>query len=520
MAETFTDYPESASNNAKRAIRIKEENDIGCGTKVGWTRARQLANKEAITLETVRRMASFNRHRQNSKGDPKEDCGALMWLAWGGTSGINWAIKKSESYKSMNSTKAEELFNQIKDFAEKQGDAMMEYNLNDTVRLSDDAGNQVVGIVENVDKGVYDVRVMAQAGDMFEPTDTVLYRFSDELEPYREPQETEENDDTEETEEMAESFDNEDGDTPNQSTDEEAEDGQGVDAGEEEAENSEESEDDESETEETEVEEPEEESSEEMEEDEEEDEEDDEEEVPLKKGMTVSWRSRAGVTYGKLIDDKGNVEVYVKNDNVYTPTTIVVKHKLSNLKPASIDIKDRAFQILCELKEMDVEVDESKNVAVITGIASSYGQVDLGGDTVAKGAYKQTLYHKGGKVKLFNDHKWKMSDLVGLAYLEDGEEGLMMKAEMPLEVPEASNTYKMIKFMLDREEKVGLSIGYNTVKADYNDDGTRVLKELSLQEISVTPFPMDTHANILEARIKRIQYKSMQEDWATITDAP
>ena len=44
--KSYTDYPDSASNNAKRAIEYKEENGSSCGTRVGWTRARQLADKK------------------------------------------------------------------------------------------------------------------------------------------------------------------------------------------------------------------------------------------------------------------------------------------------------------------------------------------------------------------------------------------------------------------------------------------------------------------------------------------
>ena len=95
--ETFNDYPESASNNAKKAIKYKEENNIDCGTRVGWTRARQLANKEKISWETIGRMASFKRHQQNKDVPYSEGCGGIMWDAWGGTSGINWAIEKMKT---------------------------------------------------------------------------------------------------------------------------------------------------------------------------------------------------------------------------------------------------------------------------------------------------------------------------------------------------------------------------------------------------------------------------------------
>ena len=95
--ETYNDYPQSASNNAKKAIKYKEENNIKCGTRVGWTRARQLAEKKNISRDTIARMASFKRHQKNKDVPYGEGCGGIMWDAWGGASGINWAISKLKS---------------------------------------------------------------------------------------------------------------------------------------------------------------------------------------------------------------------------------------------------------------------------------------------------------------------------------------------------------------------------------------------------------------------------------------
>lgn len=93
--ETYNDYPESASNNAKKVLKWVEENGWGeCGTAVGKARANQLANKENISRDTISRMASFKRHQQNKDVPYSEGCGGLMWDAWGGTSGIEWAINK------------------------------------------------------------------------------------------------------------------------------------------------------------------------------------------------------------------------------------------------------------------------------------------------------------------------------------------------------------------------------------------------------------------------------------------
>jgi hypothetical protein len=112
--ETYNDYPQAASDNAARAIRLRDENDLKCGTLVGWQRANQLAKGENISRETIARMSAFERHRQNSTGDPKESCGPLMWLAWGGDEGIAWAQRKLKQIDAaLNSSAYQTLVNKM-----------------------------------------------------------------------------------------------------------------------------------------------------------------------------------------------------------------------------------------------------------------------------------------------------------------------------------------------------------------------------------------------------------------------
>lgn len=93
--ETYNDYPEQAKENAKIALRWAEENGWGeCGTEVGKIRANQLAKGENISRDTIARMSAFERHRQNSQKELGDGCGRLMWLAWGGDAGIEWASRK------------------------------------------------------------------------------------------------------------------------------------------------------------------------------------------------------------------------------------------------------------------------------------------------------------------------------------------------------------------------------------------------------------------------------------------
>ena len=104
---TYNDYPQSATNNAKKVLAWKEKygDEVKGMTSIGWTRARQLASRRKLSYETIARMAAFNRHRKNAEIDPKfkdtpwKDRGYVAWLGWGGTSGVNWAIKKAESIR-------------------------------------------------------------------------------------------------------------------------------------------------------------------------------------------------------------------------------------------------------------------------------------------------------------------------------------------------------------------------------------------------------------------------------------
>ena len=108
MFESYNDYPESAKNNACKVLRWRDEHgdEVQGMTQVGWTRANQLCKGENISEETIARMASFARHRENAevapefKDTPWKDKGYVAWLGWGGTSGVEWASSKLDSIRN------------------------------------------------------------------------------------------------------------------------------------------------------------------------------------------------------------------------------------------------------------------------------------------------------------------------------------------------------------------------------------------------------------------------------------
>jgi len=107
--------PKAAQDNAKKSLRWREqypEDTQGAGTAVGWTRARQISKGEPLSNDVIKRMAQFNRHRENSKIDPKykatpwKDHGYLSWLNWGGDEGVDWAIRRSKQIQDENADTA------------------------------------------------------------------------------------------------------------------------------------------------------------------------------------------------------------------------------------------------------------------------------------------------------------------------------------------------------------------------------------------------------------------------------
>jgi len=91
--------PSSVQKIAKDIIAKKEEfgDDVKGGTRVGWTRARQLANGDKLSYDIIKRMYSFfSRHSGNEnvnpdfKDEPYRDAGYTSWAIWGGDPAFKW----------------------------------------------------------------------------------------------------------------------------------------------------------------------------------------------------------------------------------------------------------------------------------------------------------------------------------------------------------------------------------------------------------------------------------------------
>lgn len=146
-----------------------------------------------------------------------------------------------------------------------------------------------------------------------------------------------------------------------------------------------------------------------------------------------------------------------------------------------------------ERKAFACEFKVDRTNRVIEGYASTFGNRDLVNDVVVKGAYKNTLAARAGKIKALRDHKHPIGKIV---HAEEDSSGLYVKKSIS-DTPLGNETVTLVEDgVLD-----SMSIGYETVKADYemHSDGrkARMLKELKLREVSVVTFPANEAALIL-----------------------
>jgi hypothetical protein len=106
--------PEGAREEAQKGLDWRKEFGRG-GTPVGWARARDIANGESLSPDTINRMVSyFARHEVDKQGEgwsPGEkgfpSAGRIAWALWGGDAGKSWSAKVKRQMDARDSEKVE-----------------------------------------------------------------------------------------------------------------------------------------------------------------------------------------------------------------------------------------------------------------------------------------------------------------------------------------------------------------------------------------------------------------------------
>lgn len=138
-----------------------------------------------------------------------------------------------------------------------------------------------------------------------------------------------------------------------------------------------------------------------------------------------------------------------------------------------IETKDFKFSLF--------ELDEKKGT--FKAHASIFNTVDAYKEMVRPGAFKKTIREKK-KFPLCWTHDIK--EPLGLGIPTEDATGLLLEGDLNQDVRRSVELRSLIK----QGVPIGLSIGYETVKDDFDKEtGVRILKEISLWEISLCLFP-------------------------------
>jgi HK97 family phage prohead protease len=128
-----------------------------------------------------------------------------------------------------------------------------------------------------------------------------------------------------------------------------------------------------------------------------------------------------------------------------------------------------------------------------TGLASTYGNVDQGGDEVIPGAFTKTLSDAKGPFPVLMGHDTQ--EQIGYAELQDSNSGLMVNGKLIMHTEKSRQAYALMKAKALR----GLSIGYDTIRSVVKGS-VRQLTEVKLYEVSLTPFPMNEMALVTSVK--------------------
>lgn len=151
------------------------------------------------------------------------------------------------------------------------------------------------------------------------------------------------------------------------------------------------------------------------------------------------------------------------------------------------------------------EIKSVSKEGIIEGYASTFGNIDQGGDKVMPGAFKRTLKNNGDKIPILADHRMDQQIGWNMEAKED-KEGLLVRGWLDIQNNQkAKEKYSMAQKALEFGAKSGLSIGYAAVGWDVEKDkdsgmSYRRLKELKLFEYSLVTFPMNEEANLTGAK--------------------
>ena len=166
-----------------------------------------------------------------------------------------------------------------------------------------------------------------------------------------------------------------------------------------------------------------------------------------------------------------------------------------------------------EHKFAQLTLDPGIREGTISGYASLFGLVDLGGDRVARGAFARSISERGARgIRMLFQHD--PDEVIGTwTAISEDQAGLHVEGRINTETARGREILALL-----RDGAIdGLSIGFRTLRDEADPEiGIRTILEADLWEISIVTFPMLPDARISEVKNRRTLPSVRQfERWLT-----
>lgn len=154
---------------------------------------------------------------------------------------------------------------------------------------------------------------------------------------------------------------------------------------------------------------------------------------------------------------------------------------------------------MMETRTLPFAIKSIAETGMVEGVVSAFGGVDSYGDTIERGAYSKSLERlkaTGRKLPVLYQHD--PSRPIGVwAELYESESGLIGKADLALDVPDAGMAHALAR----KGALTGISIGYEVAPGGARNEGNvRILSDIVLWEASLVTFPADPMARVTNVK--------------------
>lgn len=180
-------------------------------------------------------------------------------------------------------------------------------------------------------------------------------------------------------------------------------------------------------------------------------------------------------------------------------TTKTAKMTTTGPKMAKFSQKSTKLDKMVASGTLDVR--EAGENGSFTGHGSVFGVVDSFKETVAPGAFKNSLAaHKeaGTMPALLWQHR-AFEPIGVFTEMREDETGLFVRGQLALETQRGKEAHALLR----QGALNGLSVGFAPVKDEKGEDGITKLTEIDLWEVSLVTFPANDHARVSSVKANK-----------------